>query len=60
MYQEILHAHNGKLCGCVRLASLRRPRCVAGFFPRKNVGNYLHTFVLEKNPRHTPGSTQGS
>ena len=35
--------------GCVRLASLGRPRCVTGFFPRTNVGNYLHTFVLEKN-----------
>ena len=34
--------------GCVRLASLGRPLCVAVFFPRTNVGNYLYTFVLEK------------
>ena len=50
------------LYGCVRLASLGRPRCVtvAFFFPRMNVGNYLHTFVLERIKRHTPWSTQGS
>ena len=34
--------------GCVRLASLGRPRYVAVVFSRTNVGNYLHTFVLEK------------
>ena len=34
--------------GCVRLAALGLPRCVAVFFPRTNVGNYLHTFVLER------------
>ena len=39
--------------GCVRLASQGRPRCVAVSFSRTNVGNYLHTFVLEKNPPHT-------
>ena len=33
--------------GCVRLASLDQPRCVAVFFFRTNVGNYLHTFVLK-------------
>ena len=36
------------LIGYVRLASLGRPRCVAVFFSRTNVGNYLHTFVLGK------------
>ena len=34
--------------GCVRLASLGWPRCVACFFSRTNVGNYRHTFVLKK------------
>ena len=41
--------------GCVRLAPLGLPRCVAGFFflSRTNVGNYLHTFVLgKKNSTH--------
>ena len=38
------------LFGCVRLAPLGRPWCVAFFFSRTNVGNYLHTFVLEKKP----------
>ena len=28
------------------------PMC-GGFFPRTNVGNYLHTFVLEKKTPHT-------
>ena len=46
--------------GCVRLAPLGRPPCVAFFFTRTNVGNYLHTLVLGKKNRHTPGSTQGS
>ena len=49
--------------GCVRLASLGRPRYVCGgfFYPRTNVGNYLQTFILKiKKNRHTPGSTQGS
>ena len=39
--------------GCVRLAPLGLPRCVVGFFPRTNVGNYLHKSVLEKKPPHT-------
>ena len=39
--------------GSIRLASLGQPRCVAVFFSRTNVGNYLHTFVLEKNTPHT-------
>ena len=34
--------------GSVRLASLGQPRCVAFFFSRTSMGNYLHTFVLEK------------
>ena len=34
--------------GCVRLAPLGLPRCVTVFLSRTNVGNYLHTFVLEK------------
>ena len=39
--------------GCVRLASPGRPRCMAGFFSRMNVANYLHTFVLgKKNATH--------
>ena len=42
------------ICGCVHLASLGRPRRVAIFFFRTNVGNYLPTFVLEKiTPPHT-------
>ena len=55
------HAHDPHTyIGCVRLAPLGRPRCVAVFFSRTNVGKYLHTFILEKNNRQTPGSTQGS
>ena len=42
-------AHNG----CVRLASLGRPRCLAVFSSRTNVGNYLYTFVLGEKPSHT-------
>ena len=41
--------------GCVRLASLGHPRCVAVFFFRTNVGNYLHTFVLGKKPATNRG-----
>ena len=41
------------ISGCVRLAPLGRPRCVTDFFPRTNVGNYLHTFNLENKLPHT-------
>ena len=50
--------HTDWIIGCVRLAPLSLPRCVAVFFlSRTNVGNYLHTFVLEKKnstPRGRP------
>ena len=52
--------HHFYIIGCVRLASLGRPRCVNFFFSRTYVENYLHTFVLGGKNRHTPGSTQGS
>ena len=39
--------------GCVRLAFLGQPRCVAVFSSRTNVGNYLYTFVLGEKPSHT-------
>ena len=43
-----IFSESSKPNGCVRLASLGRPRCMAVFSPRTNVCNYLHTFVLEK------------
>ena len=40
--------------GCVRLAALGLPRCVAVLFSRTNVDNYLHTFVLERKNATRP------
>ena len=46
--------------GCVRLASLGQPRCVAFFFSWTNVGNYLHMFVLETKHATHRGRPRGA